>query len=204
MAKMEHKLGVTASYYFRAVPASWDEGIIRRIFILGHEVGYHYESLSACNGNTERAFSDFKLNLKKLRTIAPVKTICMHGRPLSSVNNLDLWKEYEYKPLGVIGEPYLDVNYRNVFYITDTGRKWNSTGTSVRDRVDSGFNIFIKNTFYLISLAEQGLLPDHVMLNVHPQRWHDRLLPWMSEFALQNIKNTAKHILVKRKKSLLK
>ncbi|MDZ7696522.1 MAG: hypothetical protein U5R49_06220 [Deltaproteobacteria bacterium] len=39
MAKLEHGMGVVATYYFRAVPESWDEGVIREIAGMGHEVG---------------------------------------------------------------------------------------------------------------------------------------------------------------------
>lgn len=50
-ARLEHELGIPASYYFRAVPESWDEAIIRKIAGLGHEIGYHYKNLSACKGD---------------------------------------------------------------------------------------------------------------------------------------------------------
>jgi len=33
------------------VPESWDEAIIQKIAGLGHEIGYHYENLSACKGD---------------------------------------------------------------------------------------------------------------------------------------------------------
>ena len=128
-------MGVQATYYFRAVPVSWDEDIIREIFGMGHEVGYHYENLSMFNGDMDKAFENFKFNLERLREIVPVRTICMHGSPLSRIDNLDMWKKYDYKELGVIAEPYLDVDFGEVFYITDTGRKWNNEGASVRDRV---------------------------------------------------------------------
>ena len=81
IAQLEKKLGIGASYYFRAVPESWNEGIILEIASLGHEVGYHYESLTTCWGNVEKAFIDFKRNLEKLRNLVPVSTICMHGSP---------------------------------------------------------------------------------------------------------------------------
>ena len=55
MAKLEHGMGVVATYYFRAVPESWDEKIILQIYSLGHEIGYHYESLTtASNIFTQR------------------------------------------------------------------------------------------------------------------------------------------------------
>lgn len=92
-AKIQNELGIKGTYYFRAVPASWDENIISQINELGHEIGYHYENLSICKGNIDRAMDDFKINLDKLREIAPVSTICMHGSPLSKFDSKDLWKD---------------------------------------------------------------------------------------------------------------
>ena len=50
-ARLEAEKGMSGIYYFRAVPESWDEGIIREIAALGHEIGYHYESLTTCDGD---------------------------------------------------------------------------------------------------------------------------------------------------------
>jgi hypothetical protein len=50
-AWIQHKMGIKGSYYFRAFPESWDEAVIKEIAALGHEVGYHYECLTTCNGN---------------------------------------------------------------------------------------------------------------------------------------------------------
>jgi len=83
----------------------------------------------------ELAYEDFCRNLERLRAIVPVETICMHGSPLSRISNLDLWKRYDYKGLGIIAEPYLDIDYNQVFYITDTGRRWDGDRVSVRDKV---------------------------------------------------------------------
>jgi hypothetical protein len=140
MARLEQELGVVATYYFRAVPESWDEGVIREIAATGHEVGYHYESLTSCKGNMELAYEDFKRNLESLRKLTPVSTVCMHGSPLSGIDNLDLWKRYDYRELGVIGEPYLDVDFDEVFYLTDTGRRWDGEAVSVRDKVKAQSN----------------------------------------------------------------
>ncbi len=199
-ARLEHGLGISASYYFRAVPESWDEAIIQEISGLGHEIGYHYENLSACKGDTNQAWEDFQAKLAKLRALAPVTTICMHGSPMSRINNLDLWKIHDYKALGIIGEPYMDVDYQKVFYITDTGRKWNNETSSVRDKVRSGFDIPVNSAFDIMELAKQGRLPDWVMINVHPHRWFDFGLGWVKELIGQNIKNIAKTILVQMRK----
>ncbi|MGB4601224.1 MAG: hypothetical protein WBH80_02355, partial [Bacteroidales bacterium] len=58
-ARIEASLDIKGSYYFRVVPQSWDEDIIREIAALGHEVGYHYESLTTCNGDIGKAYEDF-------------------------------------------------------------------------------------------------------------------------------------------------
>lgn len=44
-AQMENELGIKSTYYFRIVPESFDEKIIREIAGLGHEIGYHYEEV---------------------------------------------------------------------------------------------------------------------------------------------------------------
>ena len=46
-AKMEAEMGMKGIYYFRAVPESWDEAIIKEIAALGHEIGYHYVTVAA-------------------------------------------------------------------------------------------------------------------------------------------------------------
>ena len=98
----------------------------------------------------ELAICDFRLNLEKLRKLYPVKTICMHGSPLSKWDNRDLWKRYNYRDFGIIAEPYFDVDFDEIFYVTDTGRKWKNSDASIRDRVDSRFDIEIKSTHHFI------------------------------------------------------
>ena len=100
---------------------------------------------------------------------------------------------------GIIAEPYFDVDFDEVFYLTDTGRSWNNSSSSVRDRVKSSFDIAIQSTSHLIALAEQGALPRQIMINTHPQRWTDKPLPWVKELVWQNITNLAKKFIVSRK-----
>ena len=69
-------------------------------------------------------------------TLSHVKTICMHGSPLSKWDNRDLWKKYDYRDFGIIAEPYFDLDFDEVFYLTDTGRSWNNSKASVRDKVE--------------------------------------------------------------------
>ncbi|MCA1784975.1 MAG: hypothetical protein LC657_03225, partial [Desulfobacteraceae bacterium] len=153
---------------------------------------YHYEDLAIAKGDLSKAMAHFETRLAQFRHIYPVTTICMHGSPLSRYDNRALWKTYDYREFGIIGEPYFDVDYTKVFYLTDTGRSWNHTGASIRDRVESGFDIRVNSTAHLADLAGQEALPDQMMITVHPQRWHDRPLPWAKELVWQNVKNAVK------------
>ena len=196
-AKTQAEKGIKGVYYFRAVPQSWDEDIIKAIHELGHEVGYHYECLTTTKGDLEKGIKDFEINLNKLRQLVPVSTICMHGSPMSKHDSKDLWKHYDYKDFGIIGEPYFDVDFKRVFYLTDTGRKWDGDKVSVRDRVDSGFDISFHKTDEIIAAAKANELPNQIMFTFHPQRWTDNNFQWTKELLLQNTKNIVKRLITK-------
>lgn len=203
-AKLENEIGIKGSYYFRAVPESWDEHIIKEISDMGHEIGYHYENMTTCDGNVDKAFEDFKQNLARLRALVPVSTICMHGSPRSKWDSRDLWKKYDYKSLGIVGEPYFDIDFSKLFYLTDTGRRWDGYKVSVRDKIPKYQDQWAKeglvfhSTQDIINAANEGRLPNQIMITVHPQRWTDRPIPWTRELVWQGIKNQVKRIIVNR------
>lgn len=263
-AKIENELGIRGTYYFRIVPDSFDEQIIREIATLGHEIGYHYEEVdfawreingqwSMFDGQLKRkikevsreiksqmsnvkskeilrqaqndneamitlAYDMFKKNLERIRKVAPVSTICMHGSPLSPYDNKMIWTKYDYRELGLIGEPYFDIDWNEFGYLTDTGRRWNGSDVSVRDKVvnknvqltirhggqvnnaQSASADRLKRTQDIIYAIEQNKLPDKVMITVHPQRWTDSYFAWGKELVLQNVKNVVKGLIVKRQK----
>lgn len=192
-ALLEHELGIQASYFFRIIPESFDAGIIQKIKDLGHEIGYHYEDLTLAGGDTGKAIRLFEEHLDLFRRYYPVKTICMHGSPLSKYDNRQLWQKYDYKKYGLTGEPYFDIDFNEVCYLTDTGRRWDKTGAVVRDKVKSRYNFHFRTTQNIIDHIDE--LPDKLMINTHPQRWSDKFLPWIKELILQNLKNTIKPFL---------
>lgn len=197
-AKLEHQLGITAAYYFRAVPESWDENIIKQIADMGHEIGYHYEDLVLSDGDVPEALKTFKTNLEKLRELYPVKTACMHGSPLSKWDSKDMWKEHSYKDYGIIGEPYFDIDFHKVFYITDTGRRWDNRKFNVRDKVPSHFDCKFTATSSVIGAVLKGIFPEEAMINTHPERWTNSPLPWLKQLVWQNIKNVIKRFVAGR------
>ena len=196
-ARIQAAKGIKGTFYFRAVKESWDDDIIKEIHSLGHEIGYHYECLTTSNGNLEHAMLDFKENLKELRKIAPVQTICMHGSPLSKYDSKDLWKSFDYKDLELIAEPYFDVDFYKTLYLTDTGRTWNNKKYSVRDHIKTDYEFQFTSTKQIINAIEHDELPHQIMFTFHPQRWTNNKFSWLKEFILQNVKNQIKRFLVK-------
>lgn len=194
-AKIQSKFGIKGSYYFRAVPESWDEDIIKEIANLGHEVGYHYENLTVCKGNYEDAINDFEDNLTKLRKLAPVSTICMHGSPMSKFDSKDLWKKVDYKDFGIIGEPYFDIDFNDVYYLTDTGRRWDGDKVSVRDKVNTNYKLSFSTTNDIIQSIIKEELPNQIMFTFHPQRWNDNYFYWIKELIFQKFKNLVKRLI---------
>jgi hypothetical protein len=136
-AEMENKLGIKGTYYFRVVNNEFAKEVIKQISALGHEIGYHYEDMNAAGGDIDKALDSFQKNLAQLRELAPVKTACMHGSPFSRHDNREMWKNHSYRELGIIGEPYFDVDFSKVMYLTDTGRRWDGRRVSIRDKVRS-------------------------------------------------------------------
>jgi len=201
-AEMEHGLSISGSYYFRIVPVSFDERIIEKIVSLGHEIGYHYENMDHCKGDQVEAIIDFGINLEYLRKFYPVNTICMHGSPRSRYDNKDIWKENNYLDFGVIGEPYFDVDYSKVFYLTDTGRQWDGFKFSIRDKITSqqkfwkSKGLIFHATKEIISAFKTNMMPEQIMITIHPQRWTDQLWPWIKELFWQKAKNWIKFLIL--------
>lgn len=191
-AEIEKKNGARGTYYFRIVKQSNHPSIIEAIAKLGHEIGYHYEDLALAHGNFEKAYENYEKNVAYFRKYYPVKTICMHGSPLSKWDNRRIWEKYTYKKEGIIAEPYFDTDFHKVFYITDTSRHWNGNEYSVRDKVQSPFKIRVESTSDLIHKIQNKELPELVMQNIHPQRWSDDMFLWTKELVLQNTKNIIK------------
>jgi hypothetical protein len=216
VAQAEAAMGLTATYYFRTVPESYDENIIKQIVSLGHTAGYHYECLTTCNGDMEAAYEDFCRNLDKLRKIVPITTACAHGSPRSPWNSQLMWetsrlqdfetsRHYDIHALGIEYEPMLDTDFSKTLYITDTGRRWDGYKVSVRDKVPQYQEQWIKEGLVFhstddiikaLSNADHTIHRYQLLINTHPQRWMPFGLGWLKEATLQNVKNIAKRVII--------
>lgn len=204
----EYELGIKGTYYFRIVSESYDLNVMKKIAELGHEIGYHYEDVDLVykklrnNGKNieidelrDLAYESFCENLKKLRENFDIKTICMHGSPKSKYDNKLIWEKYNYRDLGLIGEPYFDIDYNEFAYFTDTGRRWNGVNVSIRDKVNSKYKFNFRSTYQIIKNIDK--LPSKILLTIHPERWNDKFYLWSKELVWQNTKNIVKWLLVR-------
>ena len=198
LARLEHSLNITATYCFRTKKHTFKPDIISSITKLGHEIAYHYESLSDTKGNMDEAIRDFKRNLAKLRKLAPIATICMHGRPFSRYDNRDIWKdENNHKQLieqfNILGEMYLDIDYSDIAYITDTGRNWRAQKANRRDHVNSNIALDFRNGHSLLNYLSNQPHPK-LVFQIHPERWSELNFEYLIQYSKDKAVNLLKSL----------
>ena len=177
LAKIEASLGIKSTYYFRT--STFKLPIVKQISEMGHEIGYHYEILFKAKGDYKLAIKLFEEELPNMRKHYPIKTICAHGNIFMKGINYDIWKKYDFKKYGLLGEAYLSLNkeIKSGIYFSDTGRQWNKVKTT-----DNLINLISskKQNFYILA---------------RPDKWNNNLFSWGKMLILQKIKNFVKEIL---------
>jgi hypothetical protein len=196
LAELEAALGVRTTYYFRVVGSAYDPRAMQRIAGLGHEVGYHYEDLSLAGGDRAKALELFERHLKLLRQHVDIRTITMHGSPLSGYNNYDVWKDREYRNFGIEADAFLDVDYSGMPYFTDTGRSWGAKGSNLRDHPPSAMPPVhgVRSSAEFASFLERWS-GKHVAFSAHPERWDAHLTGWVFQYGKDIAANTVKRAL---------
>ena len=223
MAKFESSYNISASYYFRNIPDVFDNEVIKKIYALGHEIGYHYEVLSLTEGDFEKAIELFKSDLELFRSICPIYTICQHGGTLGAYSStslagliktgfallrgkinmryypsIRLWDKYNLDNFELIGDAYLSFDFEKIKYFSDTGLSWDSHGTRIVDNVFEGENakIAAHSTDDLISLISDDKI-NRINVLVHPANWNDPVPKWIKWHLLQYIRNFLKKTIKK-------
>ena len=145
-AEMEAERGMQATYYFHGPHR-------RKVFVpeamqammqLGHEVGYHYETLDLCDGDYDAAESLFAEQLQAFRDAGiEIRTVCQHGNPrkkkVGYTENADLFRhrmsllcdQYD-----LLGEAYCSVDFEHLTYISDVGVRFANMGESCRALIE--------------------------------------------------------------------
>lgn len=196
IAQLENELGVRATYFFRIVKQSNVPEVIEQIVGLGHEIGYHYEDLALAEGDEAKAIETFKENLIYFRKYYPVKSVCMHGSSTSKFDNRLLWKDHSLSDYGLVGEPYLSVDFDKVFYLTDTGYAWDGGKFATRDIVENRFGLKFHTTSQIVDCVKAEEFPDKALILAHTL-WTDSWIQWyglhIREFFRNNLKLLAKN-----------
>lgn len=192
IAKMETKLNVNSTYYFR-YPHTFDKKIIRKIADLGHEIGYHYEVLSKADGDHDKAIELFRQEMDELREFTEIKTVCMHGSPASDYDNRDLWEFLDFEKQGLLGDAFFSVDDFDIYYFTDTGRRWDDK-YNLRDKHEYKNVDDVKSTEEFMGLLERSDL-DRLYITTHPERWGEGMVDCMFLWTKDFVFNMGKKVL---------
>jgi hypothetical protein len=167
--------------------------LIRKICQLGHEIGYHYETLSDAAGNTQLALSMFKKNLAHMREIVPVHTIAMHGRPLNRWDNRHIWNHASFEDFDLVGEAYLSLDFNQIDYFSDTGRTWHPSKHNIKDKTIITPRYILESTDDLINhiLSKRS---KSLCILTHPERWPARIGHWVIQSAIDISINIVKGV----------
>ena len=198
MALIESELGVKATYYFRKNSYVFIPDIIKRISSLGHEIGYHYEVLDKAKGNIEKAYSIFKEELAVFRDIVDIKTVSMHGNPLTRWINVNFWENCDIKEFSLIGDASLSIKDKNVIYYTDTGRNWFPIKHNIKDFISNSNGTArnnVRNTDDLIDLISKLNGECRLYLSIHPNRWNDDAMKWLLQYTEDSLENMVKRVI---------
>jgi len=191
MARLEREHALLATYFLRIKRGVSSPQAIRALHGLGHEIGYHYETLSRCLGRADAAVALFRRELDGLRAHAEVRVASMHGAPLSPWDNRDIWKHARPQDFGLVGEAYRDLDYSRVSYFSDTGRTWHPRRYNIRDHPPVPTDAVVDTTDDLIGLVASRRLP-RLCLLIHPDRWSATPLDWQLRSWRDRFENIAK------------
>lgn len=187
MALVENKHNIRATYYFRARRETFVPKIIDRIAEMGHEIGYHYETVDKANGRLDMACALFAKELRDFRSRYDVKTVCAHGNPLTTHDNKRIWDTIGLSDFGLLGEPYLSIDYAKVAYFSDSGRTWLKSEAQKmpgKDDIVTPFDgIRARCTDDLMSIITEGTLPNICVLS-HSERWSKNAAEFASRYML--------------------
>lgn len=201
MAKVEAEYGIKATYYLRAKNNTYIPDTIDSIVSNGHEIGYHYETLDDARGDMDLAIQLFAKELAAFREKYDVKTVCMHGNPLSKYDNRDMWGRCRLSDFGLLGEPYLSLDYHKFTYFSDSGRNWDINKNKIKDTLLSPEQAAgVRNTDDLIQLIRMGNIQDICILT-HPERWPRTGASYCYRYFVDMVYNVGKWIIVKSRRN---
>lgn len=196
LARVEHEHRLRATYYFRVKKRAFCPDLVRQIADLGHEIGYHYETVDRCGGDMTKAIQLFEDELAELRRQFPVQTACMHGNPLTRHDNKDIWRYRTLRDFDLVGEPYLTLDYSKFAYFSDSGRSWSrDQSRKAKDVVAFSHGQQPRDTDDLMKIIADAK-PENICILTHPERWPKSTVDYGRRWFIDMAYNAAKKLLL--------
>jgi hypothetical protein len=184
------------SFYFRCHRGGFVLEAIRQIAALGHEVGYHFETLDLCRGDFDAASDLFLQHIDRLRRAGvEVRTVAAHSAlPVTTTYraNLDLLRQRPdlLNRAGLSGETTLSIDFDRVVYVSDARWRW---------RCYEHYRPGVQGQPTSLRVVQETFRrwPAGLYINFHPQQWFARAVP-MHYFRLrQRIGRRVRPLLVR-------
>ena len=164
---------VPGTFYFRHHATGFGWHTMTAIAALGHEVGYHYETLDRCQGDRKAAAEMFMADVAALRAGGiELQTVAAHGAPPANdtyTGNLDLLRAEPslLVQAGLHGDAVASVDFERLTYYSDAGWRWRRCdGTPPGESAQA--------TSFADLLARLAQPDAAFYINIHPQQWYAR------------------------------
>tara|TARA_B110000902_G_C14132424_1_gene522515 strand:- start:20 stop:853 length:834 start_codon:yes stop_codon:yes gene_type:complete len=180
LALLEHKYGLSATYYVQSYLLESDENvtILKEILRLGHEVTYHYDVLDANNGDFALAQINFDEVLMKFESLGmKVRTVCPHGNPVKKRSGWSSNKDFFRNEL--INSTYSEISdivvnpekftNEGLIYISDAGFGWKIISDISNNDINKSKDEDLKSLNRVIHIIQET--SETVIVSAHPHRW---------------------------------
>jgi hypothetical protein len=130
VARLEISLGLRASYYFHGPNRQrvFNTRVMAEMQKMGHEIGYHYETLDRAGGDMRAARELFESDISMFRGAGlSLRTVAYHGNPrvkrVTYQHNGDMIKRDRdiLRANQLLGEAYLSIDWQTMEHVSDVG-----------------------------------------------------------------------------------
>jgi hypothetical protein len=130
LARIAEQHHLTGSFYFRHHNGGFALDVMQAVTDLGHEVGYHFETLDSCQGDFNCAAARFLEHIELLRAAGlTIRTAAAHGGPPTASTYQRNYDLLLHQPDllaqgGLVGETTYSIDFSKVAYISDASWHW--------------------------------------------------------------------------------
>lgn len=170
LARIAAHYHLRGSFYFRHRSGHFDLDAMSAVAGLGHEVGYHFETLDTCRGDFAQAESLLLEHLRTLREAGfTVRTVAAHGAVPTAPTyqaNFDLFTRVPdlCTRAGLLGEATLSVDFARLIYCSDAAWRWRRYEHTAPGTAGTPTS--------LPAIMDGLARPDAALyINFHPQQW---------------------------------